>query len=276
MPNIKDWQLGDLLQVLVYGKFKVGKTWGAGTFPRPNVLDFDRGIGTLANPDWRAKYGNRSVEYQQFTETKKSAQGVVQVAHAFDDACRYFDQWMKAGKKDQFDTWICDSGTSLSQAAQNKAIMLMGDKGFTGPKVMSVTHASALRHGMVFPKIQDYGAERSLVDQFVQMLLDSGKNVVFICHEKEVTNDDGGVTAITPLLTGKGVDEISLKFDEVWNLRLRKSGTDKVRELLTEPDGIRYCGSRMGVPTGTPWEYDAIMKVMRQRAAQSIKIQETK
>lgn len=268
MPNLQTevaWSPGKRIKCLVYGRFKTGKTFGAGTFPRPNVLDFDRGIGTLANPDWRAKYGNRSIEYKQFTETDKTAAGVVKVAKALDDASRYFDEWMRPGKRDQFDTWILDSGTSLSQMAQNKAIMLMGDKSFTGPKVMSVTHASAMRHGMVFPKIQDYGAERSIVDQFVQMILDTDKHFVFICHEKELTNDDGATTAIVPLLTGKGVDEISLKFDEVYNLRIRKVGPSMVRELLTEPDGIRYVGSRAGVPTGTLWDYDSVVAALTKR-----------
>ena len=272
MPNLLEWQPGKVLQCLVYGRFKTGKTYGAGSFPRPNVMDFDRGIGTLANPDWLAKYGRRSIEYMQFTEKNKTPQGVVKIANAFDDASRYFDDWMRPSKRDQFDTWIVDSGTSMSQAAQNKAIMLMGDTSFTGPKVMSVTHKQALAKGMVFPKIQDYGAERSLVDQFVQMLLDSGKNFVFICHEKELTNDDGATTAIVPLLTGRGVDEISLKFDEVYNLRIRKQGTGMLRELLTEPDGIRYVGSRAGVPNGTSWDYDSIIAALTKRHEDARKI----
>ena len=272
MPNLKDWKPGDLIRALVYGRFKVGKTFGAGTFPRPNVIDLDGGLATLTNPDWVQKYGVPNVEYQTFSESDKTPQGVVRVAKAFDDACRYFDLWMKPGKRDQFDTWIVDSGTKLSAYAQNKAIMLMGDSAFTGPKVMSVTHKKAMERGMVFPKIQDYGAERSLVDQFVQMLYDSGKNFLFLCHEKELTNNDGATTAIVPLLTGRGVDEISLKFDEVWNLRVAKQGSGFNRLLQTQADGIRYCGSRIGVPDGTEWDYKTIVKALEARYAETQKL----
>lgn len=260
MANLRNWQPGALVQVLVYGKFKTSKTWGALTFPRPVVMDFDRGIATGRNPEFVRQYGLRDIEYEQFTETKMS-KGVVVTHNAFDDACRYFDKMMAPDKRDTFDTWVIDSGTTLSEFALNKAIVLMGNKSLG---TTSKTHQEALNTGVIYPKMQDYGSERSMVKQFIDMVKGSGKHVVFICHEKEVTDDDGTVTAIGPLLTGKGMTEIPLKFDEVYNVRVRKSGLEIIRYLQTQPDGIRMCGSRYGIPDGTAWNWDALSAALQK------------
>jgi hypothetical protein len=254
MPNTADWKPSSLIQILVYGKSKTGKTFGAYTFPRPVVMDFDKGVATVRNPDFVKRWGIRNFPYEQFTEKDVNTVGIVKTHNAFDDSCRFFDEWMK--KKDQFDTWIIDSGTSLSEKAQAKAVIVMG-----GLK-LSKTHTEALREGILIPKIQDYGSERSLVEQFVTMILDSGKHVVFICHEKETVNEAGQLTGYTPLLTGKSTEAIPLKFDEVYRLRAFKQGMDIKRELTTHADGMSLVGSRYGVPDKSEWNYETIKKAL--------------
>ena len=255
MPNTRDWQPGKLVQVLVYGRSKAGKTFGALTFPRPVVMDFDRGIATASNPDFVRLHGVRDIEYEQFSEKQVSALGVPLGHNAFDDACRYFDKMMRPDKVGTFDTWVIDSGTTLSETALTKTIVLLGGKsGFKGIK--SETHSNAMAFGLVVPKIQDYGAERSLVEQFVTMVLGSGKHVVFICHEKEKTDDAGNTIAIEPLLTGKGTEAVSLLFDEVYRLRMSAGK----RLLQTEQDAIVKAGSRYGIANGTEWNWDALSK----------------
>lgn len=265
MPKLAEWSPSDPVQILVYGKSKVGKTWGALTFPRPVVFDFDGGIATGRNPEFVAKYGIRDVFYQEFNETKV-AKGVVTQHNAFDDACRYFDEWMKpegtvtdkvTGQvykvgRDQFDTFVIDSCTILSELALNKAVII------TGQMKLSHSHEVGVKLGLIVPKIQDYGAERSLIEQFVDMVMSSGKNIVVLCHEKEVTDDNGNVTAIVPLLTGKSAERIPLKFDEVYNLKAVRQGPNIVRSLQTAADGIRKVGTRYGIPDGSAWEWDTI------------------
>lgn len=265
MPKLSEWTPTDPVQILVYGKSKTGKTWGALTFPRPVFFDFDGGVSTGRNPEFVKKYGLRDVFYETFTEQKVS-RGVVMQHNAFDDACRYFDEWMKpAGKwtdrrtgqvyevgKNMFDTFVVDSATILSEISQNKAVII------TGQMKLSHSHEQGVKLGLVVPKIQDYGAERSLVEQFVDMVAGSGKNLVIICHEKEVTDDSGNVTSIVPLLTGKSAERIPLKFDEVYNLRAYRKGPEVVRTLLTQADGIRKVGSRYGIPDDSTWDWDTI------------------
>lgn len=267
MPEISDWSLGTQQSFLVFAHYKTGKTAGAATFPRPNFIDFDKGIATVASKWWQEKFnadGKRKILYEQFTEKTKNSRGIVTVPNAFDDACRYFDEYMKkSGGKwngkdvgvDQFDTWVLDSGTTLIEFASNKARYLLGGK---MPGSKSDTQKNAESHGLVVLKMQDYGAERSMTEQFISMLLDSGKHVVVLAHEKEVTRDDGVIEAIIPIFTGQSSERIPLKFNEVYRLRTRKAGSEMKRLLQTQPDGIAQVGSRLGVPNDCEWSWDAI------------------
>ena len=63
--------------MLVFGGFKVGKTSGACTFPRPNVLDFDGGLATVASAWWQQRHGKVPVLYQTFKDMEKTPLGVV-------------------------------------------------------------------------------------------------------------------------------------------------------------------------------------------------------
>ena len=280
MPGITDAKRDTKIKALIFGKFKTGKTAGAATFPRPNFLDFDQGILTVTNPELEKKYqySKAGIMYEQFVETGLNKQGIDLTHNAYDDACRYFDECMKPSGKwksprtgqtydvgvDMFDTWVIDSGSTLTQAARNKAIILMGTKEFA-QKQMSHTHAAAIKTGMLVPKIQDFGAERSLVEQFIDMVRTTNKNVLLLCHEKEQWEGEGNdahLVGYVPLFTGQSTELIPIKFDEVYNLRTRKEGLNTVRYLQTAPDGLRACGSRLGVPDGTVFEYGALRQAL--------------
>lgn len=270
MPNLSDWVPGKIFRCLVIAPYKGGKTWGAGTFPRPNFLDFDKGIATLRNPEFVTKYGLRPIQYEQFAEKSVNKNGVITAHNAFDDACRYFDEWMKTGKRDQFDAWVIDSATWLSNYAANKAMFLLGSDGTVG--AASNTWKQAVQTGLIVEKKQDYGAERSMVEQFIAMVNDSGKHVVVCCHEKVLTSEDGKVvTGIVPLLTGKSVSVVSSMFDEIYYIEKKLSGPNTNYILKTKQTPIYRIGSRMGMPEGTSWEWDAIQReVEKIRAAQAM------
>lgn len=278
MPMIQPWKPGDAFKCLVFGDYKAGKTWGAGTFPRPNFIDCDHGTSVLGNKEWRSAWPSASpVMYERFKERSVNQKtGIVTAHNAYDDACRYFDACMspKATKwlspsdgkvyevcADMFDTWVIDSLTTLSEFAMNKAVILLGQSSFAAT---SNTHQQATQHGLLFPKLQDYGSERSLVEQFVDMIRDSGKNVVVLAHQKDQTNSAGQLLGIVPLITGKGVQSISCKFDEIYHLRVKPVGPQRLRVLRTHSDGIVRVGTRYGVPDDTEWHWPAITKALTE------------
>lgn len=267
MPNIKDPIPGsDKLKALIFGPYKTGKSWGAGTWPRPNFLDFDRHISMFKGPEFIKQHGLRDIKYQQFFEKDTDSKGVPKSHNAFDDACKYFDSEMKPGNRDSFDTWVIDSATTASQYASNKGVILLGTGGAVGQT--SNTWKQALITGLLIPKKQDFGAERSMMEQFVQMLLDTDKHVVLICHDQQKGYNDEKtgaftVTDVVPLLTGKSVQEIPVKFNEIWYLKIKKDGPVTKRVIQTHADTIRRCGTYLGIPDDTEWNWDAIQKAIK-------------
>lgn len=254
----KPWEPGDPIRVLVYGKSKIGKTFGAGTFPRPCFMDFDWGLSTLFTPEFIKAHGRREILWRSFKE--RSFKGPIPTTHnAYDDACKYFDEMMSQANRGRFDTWVVDSGTTLGERAQIKGVVLLGTDAY---KKMSGTHQQALAHNLLIPKIQDYGAERSLIEQFTDMVLSTDKNVVMIAHEKEQRNKEGDLIGVVPLFTGRSDEAIPLRFDELYSIQARRSGMDWKRYCITEPDGLHKVGSRGGVPNETLWNYDAINEAL--------------
>lgn len=280
MPKLAEWKPSDPIQVLVYGKSKIGKSWFGYTFPRVVSFDFDHGIAVARNPEFVKQFGLRDVFYEQFEESNVK-KGVAITHNAFDDACRYFDEWMKSSGKwkgydvgrDMFDTFVLDSGTTLSELALNKAVIVLG-----GMK-LSQTHQQGVGAGLIVPKLQDFGAERSLTEQFIDMVRSSGKNFVLICHEKEVYKGEGKdavLESIVPMFTGKSVEAIPLKFDEVYNLRIKPVGTKTVRYLQTEQDSHRKAGSRYGIPNEIEPSFDVLKShIDRIHKAQQVQVQST-
>lgn len=264
MSKLGDYKVDKTFQVLVYGKAKVGKTFGAFSFPRPVWLDFDKGIATGVNELAVTKYGKdklNAIEYEQFTE-RNMQRGIPITANAFDDACRYFDKKMKEAST--FDTWVIDSGTTLFEVAMNKAIVVLGDL------KISNTQKQGMQYGFKPSKMQDWGAQRDMGEQFINMVKDSGKNLVLLCHEKEQLDDEGNIIGIVPLLTGKSDEAVPLKFDEVYRIKLSRKGTDWVRVCQTKADGLSKVGTRLGVPDGIEWNYDVIMASLGRGAGDTL------
>jgi AAA domain len=240
-----------------------GKTGMLGSFPRLRILDLDGRAHRLLS----RLYPTVDITYAQFKETVLDGRGIIKNdGHfAFDDVCVTFDKWV--AQKDQWDTLALDTATVLSDYANNKAIVL------NGKHKLSSTYADAMKDGVVIPKIQDFGSERSLMEQFVAMVttwcIANNKHFLFMCHEKEDMNDAGSVTAIKPLLTGKGAVTVPGNFSEVWWLRSRKTSeggkpAEIQRYLQTTPDGLRTCRSDLGVPDGTLASYTAIMQSLKR------------
>jgi len=270
MPSLDTLAIDGKFRAFVYGYFKTGKTSGALTFPRPNVLDFDRGATVGLAPWHREKFNvdPRTVQFQQFGVEKITSRGVPTTYQVYDNACRYFDESMKPDKVDSFDTWIIDSATTLGEAAFVKGMILLGNKDFTGPKVLSYTHEKAVNKGMIVKKIQDYGAERSLLEQFLDMVLQSGKHVIVNAHAKdeyEGEGDDAKVVGIVPLLTGQSVQRVPLKFNEVYWIELIKDGPTTHAVVRVSVDGRIKRGSRLGLTDGTHWDWPSIREDLRTK-----------
>lgn len=269
MPTLDSLASKGKFACFAYGYFKTGKTAGALTFPRVNVLDYDNGVVVGLAPWHQEKFkvDPQTVQFEQFGSEKLSEKGVAKTYNVYDNACRYFDLSMKSDRVDTFDTWVIDSCTSLTEAAANKAMILLGGTALTG-KVMSQTHSKAIETGMIVKKIQDYGAERSLTEQFIDMVLQSGKHVVVLAHAKdeyEGEGDNAKVVGVVPLLTGQSVQRVPLKFNEVYWIELVKEGPETHALVRTSADSRIKRGSRYGLPDKTHWDWPSICSALKSQ-----------
>lgn len=265
MPNIKDAPLTENIPrivAIVMSPPGGGKTFLAGTFPRPNFLDFDQKIGVLRNPAFIKQYGLKSVEYGWFPE--KSYANPALTPNAFDDAQRYFDLWMSPSKVNQFDTWVVDSGTSLSEVARRKGIYIVGGKKLSGALGTLQTHGAPVMEQ------NDWGMERQLTEKFIRMVVQSGKNVLINVHEKEITNDAGFVTAIKPLFTGQSADIIPSIVPDVWVLTQGMVNNKLTRFLTGAPYGNYRVRSELGVDKIEDPTYDKIVARMKELQREAI------
>lgn len=280
MPGLADFQPTLKIKAIVVSSPKVGKTVGAATFPRANFISFDEeGLTSLKNPAMEAKFGfsKSGILYEVFKDDY-DAKGVVKEHKALDNACRYFDACMSKttqswrsllnGKQypvssDMFDTWVIDSGSTLVKASTNKAIILAGSKKIPG--LASSTWEKAKETGMMHRKLQDMGAERSMTEQFINMVRSTDKHVLVLCHEREIWEGEGDAAkllAITPLFTGQSTELIPGEFNEVWWVTAQVRGPETLRLLQTVPGQKRIAGSRIGLPNETLFEWEAIKKAL--------------
>jgi hypothetical protein len=256
VPNLNTFTFdkNGVIKALLMAPPGKGKTTLALTFPRPNVMDFDGKVSVGRNPWFIKNFGIRSIEYEQFPEPAINNPKLIPVA--FDNACKYFDKWMAPGFRDKFDTWIIDSGTSLSMVARAKGLYVLGKAG------RSKTNEKASQTGMAVMEYADWGAERSLVEQFCRMILDSGKNVIINVHEKEITKD--GVMQTVPLFTGDSKTVIPSMVPDVWHLRDGVKDNKMIRVLVAEPIGSYQIRSELGIDRIEEPSYDKIVARIKQ------------
>lgn len=251
MPNLNTYQFDKnaVIQAIIMSPPGKGKTSLAATFPRPLFWDFDGKVEVARNPRFLRKYGVRSIIYEKFPEPAVADPKKMPTAYA--KACLFFDEWTAPGKINQWDTAVIDSGTTLSIVARCQALMILGKL------QRSKTLEKAQLHGMEAMEQSDWGAERSLVEKFVKQLLDTGKNVLLLVHEKEVVKN--GVTEIMPLFTGDSKTVIPAMFKDVWQLRPTIQNNQPAIKLVASPIGNVQVRSELGLDEVIDPDYEKII-----------------
>lgn len=271
MPNTRDMDMSNVnIQAVIIGSPGSGKTFLAATFPKPNFIDFDGKVGVVRNPDFIRQHGLKSIEYGQFTE-KSRYLGIASNHNAYDDACRYFDLWMSPAKRDTFATWIIDSGTSLIEFARNKSLIVLGGKS-QGEKSRSKTFDTAMRTGVVMMQQQDWGGERSLTEQFIRMVKDSGKNLLVNVHQRESYNEGGILVSVKPYFTGQSVEIIPAMFKDVWHLKVFGAAPNNTYILTAENNGIYATRSELGLGVIENPTYDRIIARILEKQSEAVKL----
>lgn len=241
MPKVSELKPGACTKALVFGPPKAGKTFFAGTWPKPGFVDLDYGIKVLATQAFKSKHPKADdAEYAQFTD-EVNDKGIALSPKAFWDALAYTNKLIA---DPEIETIVIDSLTSLSTLARNVGLAANAK----GRRSQTLTDAKI--NGLVLMTMQDFGAEMSAIEQFIDQLVSVDKHVLVLAHEKAETNDTGIVLSVGPLITGDRLRaKIARWFDDVWYMEATGEGEKRKHVLVTASDKKRKTvGSRLGLP----------------------------
>lgn len=243
------------IKALVFGAPGAGKSWFAGTWPKPIIVDADRGNAVWRNKEFRALYPNARIFYEEFGDPL-GEDGVFESAKAFWNMLSWLNDHMK-----DYDTVVLDSLTSIGEMAMHVGLEVNKASG----KSKTLNRASK-GHNLLVPTMADYGAEMAAVEQLLDKVLELNKNVLVIAHERAEITDSGAVVRVEPLITGARLrSKIARWFDEVWYMEARGVKGRKTRTLQTDSDNrVKSAKSRYALPVEIENPtYEGIVKLMQ-------------
>lgn len=254
--SFEEQKPAESISCLLYGAAGTGKTDLVGSCGADSLyIDVGRSSETFHGKSFTERRGKFKGYYEPVTESGSSKNYIVpDTAQAYDKVCDIIDSAL-VQLKGKIKWIIIDELTAFSRFALNKAMEInIGTN-------KSQASATSKKWDMVIPGIQDYGAEMSLVKQFLAGTIDLCKandiNIIVVAHERYLyetkTNDKGvktetdTVKKILPSFTGKkDTDAIPNLFDLVWHTEVMRSGDKYIYRVRTVGDDILLAKTRYG------------------------------
>jgi hypothetical protein len=215
-------------RILIFGDVGVGKTKLLETCPQPVHVDsFDPG-GTLSirnkilTPD--NPTGTIVADTRYENEDPSNPTALV----AWD---KTLEERISQGYFDYFSTYCVDSITMVSNAAMNYTLKKKGRK--DGIPVM-------MRGGD-----NDYVFMQSYMKPLLRKVLNLPCHVILVAHPALDEDDVDKKKFIGPKISGQLQTQLMLMMTEIYCMRTITSKNGLVRSLLTQPDGLYRCRSRL-------------------------------
>lgn len=250
-------EIGDSIRTLIFSQPKAGKTTLAATFPGASIADFDGdGVKVVKSKYFQEKYPKKDEDiiYESFVNPV-DRYGLPTSTDAFWNAIEWVNRVIADPNRK---TIVIDTLSSMSKVASHAAIKV------SGTRKRSNTWQNAATDHMMLLTMQDFGAEMSAVEQFLDQLMNvKGKHILVLAHERQETSDSGAVISRAPLITGDRLRAaIPRWFDDVWYLDTDMQGK---RTLRCQPFGnLKGVGSRLGLPaTIEDPNYDKIITALK-------------
>lgn len=214
------------LKCLVYGASGTFKTPFAATFPAPIFLDCDEGMMSVRTAE---------VNRVSFKDKPMGERW----PHLMDASRELVDS-------DACNTIVADSITTASEFAMYYTQMLNGR---TGKK----------------PNWDDWGSQKSMLQEWIELLLSSDKNIVVIAHEDFVSDENTGRIWCLPLVTGKMKQRLPIYFDEVYHSEALMGEEGMTYRLLSKATEVYIAKSRLVKShIHLPPSYDEILELVKE------------
>lgn len=223
-----------------------GKTTLAGTFPKPYIFDFDRGVASISD---------RDVEYDLFKDAPHNGKAMPErgIYPYGTGWTKFLDRLNEIGAQIDkgtcpYETIVLDSATMMSTLCMNYVLKADSKSGKQ-------------------PAIQNWGAQTSLMETVFDQLTSWPIIKIITAHIQRNTNDLMETKEMLPLLTGKFAAKSSIFFDEVYFMDIvmsKDSPPKRSYVLRTQSTPImKQARSRFKVPDGTLAMFPAIEKAIR-------------
>lgn len=232
MPKASELGDQDPVMQLNYSAIGCGKTHFAMTagsdfvwLVPPNRLSTIKSCLRLGISDPIIEIVNRDIDVTQ--------------AKSYDQYCDLMDYYTVGAGRDKVKGIVLDELDHIRRAAMVKGIHISAVDG----KSQTLKKAkSGISEGLVMAAIQDYGAEMSLVEQFIsyytEVCASKGLHLIVNAHErftyvKNAKNEDV-LARISPGFTGKTFpDDVIGSFDNVWRFVRTVSAGSSVTKIDT-------------------------------------------
>jgi hypothetical protein len=246
MTRLDELPKGESVTLLVYGPAGSGKTNLVGTAgSRTLIINTGLGLVTLQSPGFRKRYPNVNPIIETIIDeiNPKNPAG-------YDKVCDLLDSYLNPSHPEfnNIDTIALDDATTLRRFALDKGIKDNSDS------KLSETYAKR-QAGKAVTTVQDYGAEMSLVDQFliyyISLCKQYNKHFILTAHERIQYNKASAIGApptvnsIRPGFTGQTFpDAVTGHFDLVWYLETLGAGERIAYKARTAGDSALVAKTR--------------------------------
>jgi len=214
MPNTKELK-PDAMSVIVVGDPKSGKTRFAGTWPKPFLYSFDKGMSSLAGLD---------VEYEVFYDEERRQPDAYK---RFEDHFKKLTMDIRAGKL-PYKTIILDNLTFLCRWVVN-----------------NIRHTNNLYNKPL--GYEGYGQLKSMMQDVVGLSKLAKVHVVATAESKIEKDELTGEIETWPAIEGSYREDIVADFDLAFFTKVTRDPATKkpIFKLQTVPDHrIKCAGSR--------------------------------
>lgn len=206
-------------RVLVYGPPGTGKTHILKTAPGPVFIDsFDPG---------GSKTLRKEIESGKIFVDARWEKELAAKPTAWKEWSKAFTERVKSGFFDNIGTYCLDSLTTFSSAALNKVLKESG-------RAASV------------PQQNDWYPQMVLLENAIQLILTLPCHVIVIAHEDIFKDEVRQRISYKPLVTGKLVTRIPLRFDEIYHADAKSTSKGTAYTLQTQACGTYMARTRLG------------------------------
>lgn len=218
--------------LLLIGMPKSGKTALALSFPKPYFLDLDKNLaGALRY------HGDDFDPSTLYFDDLSTPEGKPphKLNKLWGESCKALDT---AIASPDVETIIVDGLTILADYLQKYILSSTSRDSSKGKLIIAGEECMQMNHWTPF---------QSLIKQLIMECRASGKKLIFICHEDQLTDKDGTLLGYYPLIPGSLKKNIAGLFTDVWRCQAGTKARKPYHNVRFAPKNMMQVGNSLSI-----------------------------